>query len=409
MCRWLSAAGKVPALPRASDPRAEPTHRATARTPKRPLTEQPTEISAARGAAAKQSCAVTPDSSEAFPDLGTRPVGAALPRSTRRASPAAPTHTAPASRRDGAPDSTVRRSPALRARGPRAARQKHLLKGEEGEAAPRPPLLRPGSSRCAALRGPGRGPSARPRARDRPRERRRGPIPLAGTPRRLDGDRAAPPSAPARGNRPPGGRSGRGAGAEARRRPRAYRPQGPRPPPSPAGRGSPRCPLQGSPHSATRPWRRRPHKARRHGRGTRSRPPRQGRGRPRAGHAGTPRCGAPCRTRARAGRRSYGGRQRPFSLEERPRRRRGDTVSSAHPARLRRCGAPWRPGVDMPTEGAGSALPVLGERRRQNDDGGWQQCFWDCIRPLGRCIPRELSLLLSVCSHRTKEVLFSSS
>lgn len=161
MCRWLSAAGKVPALPRASDPRAEPTHRATARTPKRPLTEQPTEISAARGAAAKQSCAVTPDSSEAFPDLGTRPVGAALPRSTRRASPAAPTHTAPASRRDGAPDSTVRRSPALRARGPRAARQKHFLKGEEGEAAPRPPPLRPGSSRCAALRGPGRAGAPR--------------------------------------------------------------------------------------------------------------------------------------------------------------------------------------------------------------------------------------------------------
>lgn len=306
----------VPALPRASDPRAEPAHRSARRVralryskdSRRPLTQppaQPTKVSTARRAAVKQSCAVTPDGSEAFLRIsGPGRQAQRCPAAPDARPPAAPTHTAPVSRRDRAPDSSVRRSPATRARGPRAARQERFLEGEEGEAAPRPPPLRPGCSRGAALCGPGRGPSARLRARDRPRERQRCPTLQAG---RSGLPAVRRGTAPRRPHPRHGGtaRPGAARGAEPGQRPVGDRgptgPQDPRPPPSPSGRGSPRCPPRGSPRSARRPWRRRPHKARRHGRGTRSRPPRQGRGRPRAGHAGTPRCGAPCRSRTAAG------------------------------------------------------------------------------------------------------------
>lgn len=93
---------------------------ATAKTRTRPLTEppaQPTKIFTARRTAVKQSCAVTPYSSEAFLGRRTRPAGAALPRNTPTCSPSsaeAPMPTAPVSCRDGAPDSCAPRSPARR-------------------------------------------------------------------------------------------------------------------------------------------------------------------------------------------------------------------------------------------------------------------------------------------------------
>lgn len=151
------------------------------------------------------------------------------PATPRRAPPAAPRRRCPQ-----LPSAAVteRLTAARRAARPDAGTLKAFFKGKRGRSGTPPAAP---SARLQPRRGTTQarpGPSARLRAQERPRERRRGPIPPAGRPglsAPLTGASPRRPQPRPGGTARPGGRSGRGAGAEAHRRPPACRPPGPAP------------------------------------------------------------------------------------------------------------------------------------------------------------------------------------